>query len=250
MRNLLIGGIVFLAFSVLWGASARSMMRLFPELSLIEPERERKAVWESAQASASVTWYVLLLTTVLLSIKMQELAMLYLGRYVPTAYREVLDIAAKACVSVCVFCAGVWTRRRRIAKAIRLEVNRRGIPICMGCGYCLRGISSLRCPECGAAYDPHACPTCSGRGFLSRRNLFTNGLILAALGGAFAGGLGVALSTDPPRMSFPEAFILFLMFPLPLLGVGIGILYWCARRGGQRRCTDCGGSAKRARQAE
>jgi hypothetical protein len=39
-------------------------------------------------------------------------------------------------------------RLRRIAIA-RQELNRRGIPVCLECGYDLRGLVGPRCPECG-----------------------------------------------------------------------------------------------------
>lgn len=49
--------------------------------------------------------------------------------------------------------AGVWMTRwssRRRRRTLRGEVRRRGVPICIACGYESGDIHSPRCPECGA----------------------------------------------------------------------------------------------------
>ena len=38
----------------------------------------------------------------------------------------------------------------RLRMLIRAELNARGVPVCMPCGYDLRGQLEPRCPECGA----------------------------------------------------------------------------------------------------
>lgn len=40
-------------------------------------------------------------------------------------------------------------KRRRLNLALRQQLNELGIPVCLQCGYCLRGVNSLTCPECG-----------------------------------------------------------------------------------------------------
>lgn len=45
-------------------------------------------------------------------------------------------------------------RRRRIDRSLREQLVRRGFPICMRCGYDLRGQTEPRCPECGVPFDP------------------------------------------------------------------------------------------------
>jgi len=44
--------------------------------------------------------------------------------------------------------------RRVGRKRIRRELIGIGVPVCMTCGYCLRGVESARCPECGWVLDP------------------------------------------------------------------------------------------------
>ena len=47
-----------------------------------------------------------------------------------------------------------FTRRRSLRKFLRRRLTERGIPICLKCGYDLRGLTEPRCPECGADFDP------------------------------------------------------------------------------------------------
>jgi hypothetical protein len=46
-----------------------------------------------------------------------------------------------------------WTWRRRIRRALREELQHCGVPICVRCGYDLRGQVEARCPECGEVFD-------------------------------------------------------------------------------------------------
>lgn len=46
-----------------------------------------------------------------------------------------------------------WLFRSRIRWALRRELAQAGVPICIECGYDLRGLSRPRCPECGEPFD-------------------------------------------------------------------------------------------------
>ncbi len=48
-----------------------------------------------------------------------------------------------------------WLIRRSSAKSLRESLLSLGIPVCRGCGYCLRGLppDSSRCPECARPLD-------------------------------------------------------------------------------------------------
>lgn len=48
----------------------------------------------------------------------------------------------------------MWALYRARRPFIRRALNNLGHPVCIGCGYLLHGISSERCPECGAAREP------------------------------------------------------------------------------------------------
>jgi len=43
--------------------------------------------------------------------------------------------------------------RRPMARFVRADLVSRGIPVCLECGYDLRGQRIPRCPECGAGFD-------------------------------------------------------------------------------------------------
>lgn len=43
--------------------------------------------------------------------------------------------------------------RARIRRYLRKELAESGVPICVKCGYDLRGQSAPRCPECGTPFD-------------------------------------------------------------------------------------------------
>lgn len=71
---------------------------------------------------------------------------------------ETLFLTAYGAVCVAIFSvAGMWPLRRMVLRELRGYLNSRQIPVCVHCGYDLRGNSSDRCPECG-----HALTTAAG----------------------------------------------------------------------------------------
>ncbi|MCB9854113.1 MAG: hypothetical protein H6818_00390 [Phycisphaerales bacterium] len=44
-------------------------------------------------------------------------------------------------------------RRRSIQRHLRRRLIASGVPICLHCGYDLRGLQDARCPECGRSFD-------------------------------------------------------------------------------------------------
>lgn len=54
--------------------------------------------------------------------------------------------------------------QRHIGRAVRCELNRRGYPICVTCGYLLRDLPAPRCPDCGATFITGRCTRCDGAG--------------------------------------------------------------------------------------
>jgi uncharacterized paraquat-inducible protein A len=47
-----------------------------------------------------------------------------------------------------------WLFRRSAQQELRLYLREQGIPVCLHCGYNLRGQVEARCPECGRPFDP------------------------------------------------------------------------------------------------
>lgn len=72
----------------------------------------------------------------------------------PVWSREPLQWAIVVAVMfVCVRALHRWGARR----SMRTKLVKLGVPVCMGCGYLLKGLppppESERCPECGRAFD-------------------------------------------------------------------------------------------------
>jgi predicted Zn-ribbon and HTH transcriptional regulator len=66
----------------------------------------------------------------------------------PTLVRDLAMVAGIATMIVMVR----WLHRAGAARALRRKLVALGIPVCIGCGHDLRGLSAStrRCPECGA----------------------------------------------------------------------------------------------------
>lgn len=47
----------------------------------------------------------------------------------------------------------IFVFRPRIRTEVRRELNRMGVPVCVNCGYDLRGQVENRCPECGNVHE-------------------------------------------------------------------------------------------------
>ncbi|MGQ9648617.1 MAG: hypothetical protein ACUVXJ_00735 [Phycisphaerae bacterium] len=45
--------------------------------------------------------------------------------------------------------------RKLLIRYLREQLVAKGVPICIYCGYDLRGQVDPRCPECGKAFDPN-----------------------------------------------------------------------------------------------
>ena len=46
-----------------------------------------------------------------------------------------------------------WIYRRRFKRYLRERLEAMGVPICIKCGYDLRGQEEPRCPECGTGFE-------------------------------------------------------------------------------------------------
>ena len=51
-------------------------------------------------------------------------------------------------------------RRRSIQRNLRRQLIASGVPICIRCGYDLRGQEDARCPECGEPFNPSLLTNC------------------------------------------------------------------------------------------
>jgi hypothetical protein len=48
----------------------------------------------------------------------------------------------------------IRSTRHLVCRSLRLQLQEMGIPVCLHCGYDLRGQTDPRCPECGRPFDP------------------------------------------------------------------------------------------------
>lgn len=80
---------------------------------------------------------------------------------------------------------------------------------CPKCGYDLRGLEKLRCPECGFRMPPGACPDCAGRG-----SWLTFGFVKAGAGCIVGGGLliGVGWLVPVPFLASSAIPVLVIGF--------------------------------------
>lgn len=85
-------------------------------------------------------------------------------------------------------------------------------PVCIECGYCLKGISSGRCPECGRAFDPADART-------YETAMSTPPRAGLALLGSYACLLGFAF-TEPVTVRGAVTWV-DLLGPLIFLGPGV-----------------------------
>ncbi len=65
------------------------------------------------------------------------------------AGRMILVIAAGPILGACIWLGATWIVRRRYLRFLRRRLVTLGVPICLACGYDLRGQELPRCPECG-----------------------------------------------------------------------------------------------------
>jgi hypothetical protein len=121
-------------------------MNLFPELDLFDDTSERLEAYRRARSSvvgqrsrALVLVALILATAFILAMLMvgfQSLA-IWVGPFV-SGVSGAIGLAAAN-----------YLFRRPIQEHLRAQLNARGIPVCVRCGYNLRGNVTGRCPECG-----------------------------------------------------------------------------------------------------
>lgn len=143
-------GIVFMGYLSRRLAMALTS-RLFPELMLLRTAGARDAAFRAAKpffrlsSNSSIFFFVALLLS-----GPAGILSLLAGLRVPL---YVAHFSAFAVLSLFFSCGNVLFARRRITRNLRRQLVDRTIPICVGCGYDLRGQRDPRCPECGESFD-------------------------------------------------------------------------------------------------
>lgn len=128
----------------------RMYYRYFPEARLFYAHEQRRARVDDVRGGRLEFVYC----TVLLLIGLRGLFFLLdlMPSYVPWCPRWA---GAAMLVPVCGFASfgSMWVVRRKVRSSFRRRLIEVGIPVCIDCGYDLRGQVELRCPECGKEFD-------------------------------------------------------------------------------------------------
>ena len=134
------------------------------ELALLETQAERDRarwhVWRHLFAS----WRYWALCAVVIGVMLPALAAaLPLARLAAAAFQVQgksfeawFFIIYSMTLAVAFAYGGMWPLRRMVLDRLRGHLRELGIPVCVSCGYDLRGQTTSRCPECGTPFEPIA----------------------------------------------------------------------------------------------
>lgn len=132
--------------------------RLYPELLLFEREEDRTAAWQSAPPLfKDRTWsYLLVVTGILWWPVAIWLSTVVSARVL--ALRNPWFAVAIGVFTLLLCLAQVvafnWFISRPVRRSLRRSLVACGIPVCLHCGYDVRGPIEPCCPECGRGFDP------------------------------------------------------------------------------------------------
>lgn len=119
------------------------LVRLYPELSRFANDADRRAAWMSVRNAHQLN--------PVLPVAL-PCAILWIVAYSYLIYRlhmHWLLLYAAYPMGFLIVPLVYLLFRRSMREALRIELLKKGIPICLHCGYDLTGCPSVRCPECG-----------------------------------------------------------------------------------------------------
>jgi len=128
--------------------------RIFPEVTYFEILEERRKAWALATKlprGGLLAYCVILVVVLAVAPPMAQFLLLSLPGVdeVPPVFNGVVV----ALIVVPAPMVTAWIFRRKVQRSLRQQLTERGRPICLECGYDLRGQTVSRCPECGTAFD-------------------------------------------------------------------------------------------------
>ena len=129
-------------------------MKQYPELQhFTSPEQAKKGMhaWKKRMMKMPAFWVGLAAYTIGVGVLVSMTLI---------SIRPWFTVSAGMFVSLVVIFTGgsgmvvlTWFWRHRCQRFLRQQLIASGIPICLKCGYDLRGQIEPRCPECGTLFD-------------------------------------------------------------------------------------------------
>ncbi len=118
--------------------------RILPELTLLEPGPERQRMFQQAVNAprTRVAAFLVMIGATGLFVLWDKLVV-----SVPSSWSLYLMLM----LYLMGIGTAIWFTRRGIRRRLRAQLARKGIPVCVPCGYNLTGNESGVCPECGTA---------------------------------------------------------------------------------------------------
>ncbi len=131
------------------------MPRLYPELRQVTRVAERRTILRKARRRCGNKPIVVAaaLQMIVVTILFTRPLRGCFSTYVTIGGGRFDDIAASVIIAFVTVMIFVRVTNSITRKYIRKELASRGFSICVQCGYDLRGLIELRCPECGSRYD-------------------------------------------------------------------------------------------------
>lgn len=138
-------------FSKIENLSEWYYVRIYPELERCEDAFIRKRALESAQHRLYTSAQVITAMCLLYSLVIISYVVLFTSTTVMSSpiYRYGIMAFGFLSAPLGSFVIPIRLFRQRGRRFLREELHKRGIPICVRCGYNLTGCLSDRCPECG-----------------------------------------------------------------------------------------------------
>ncbi|MDM8006961.1 MAG: hypothetical protein QUV05_12555 [Phycisphaerae bacterium] len=138
------------------GKDQLARSRWFPELALFDDEAERKAVLKRLwrQLLRRKQYRLSLLAISVCSVFVLAFASPLARHLFPVVPHLLMTTLIGAAAGGCFGLAIQLCWRKPCQRYLREQLAAKGVPICIECGYDLRGQVDPRCPECGTAFDP------------------------------------------------------------------------------------------------
>jgi hypothetical protein len=128
---------------------------VYPEIALFDTNEERRVAMRRTRPAnmklhgpgAGRVWIFFLIVVLI------PLAYLFGVHDQLVAPHPVVGKIAWLLVFMLALATGMWVLRPLVRRSLREQLVAKGVPICVACGYDLRGQIEPRCPECGSAFD-------------------------------------------------------------------------------------------------